>query len=97
MEVEFMVTDSLEAIRPKLVLLKNIEDAAIAVDDMFASTVLGGREYPHFQRTYVTLILSQLALEKAVVMTAVTRVNALLMMMTRRRTTTTTTTLSIRW
>jgi len=37
-----MVTDSLEAIRPKLVLLKNIDDAATAVDDMFASTVLGG-------------------------------------------------------
>lgn len=41
-----MTTDSLEAIRPKLVLLKNIEDAATAVDEMFASTVQGsGREY----------------------------------------------------
>ncbi|KAI0293362.1 ARM repeat-containing protein [Multifurca ochricompacta] len=41
MDVDFMVTDSLEAIRPKLVLLKNIEDAANAVDEMFASTVQG--------------------------------------------------------
>ena len=93
-----MVTDSLEAIRPRLMLLKNIEDAATAVDDMFASTVLGGREYPHFQRTHVTLILSKLALERAVVMTAVTRANALLMMMTRRtRRMRTTTALSIHW
>ena len=36
-----MVTDSLEALRPKLVMLKNIEEAATAVDEMFASTVLG--------------------------------------------------------
>ncbi|KAN0107367.1 Armadillo-type fold [Russula decolorans] len=41
MDVEFMVTDSLEAIRPKMALLKNIEDAASAVDEMFASTVQG--------------------------------------------------------
>ncbi len=40
MDVEFMVTDSLEAIRP-MALLKNIEDAASAVDEMFASTVQG--------------------------------------------------------
>ena len=39
MDVEFMVLDSLEAIRPKVALLKNIEDAANAVDEMFASTV----------------------------------------------------------
>ncbi|KAH9170168.1 ARM repeat-containing protein [Lactarius sanguifluus] len=41
MDSEFMVTDSLEAIRPRLVMLKNIEEAANAVDEMFASTVLG--------------------------------------------------------
>jgi regulator of nonsense transcripts 2 len=41
MDVEFMVTDSLEAIRSKLALSKNIEDAATAVDEMFASTVQG--------------------------------------------------------
>ena len=41
MDSEFMVTDSLEAIRPKLVILKNIEEAANAVDEMFASTMLG--------------------------------------------------------
>ena len=41
MDAEFMVTDSLEAIRPKLVMLKNIEEAANAVDEMFASTILG--------------------------------------------------------
>ena len=41
-----MVTDSFEAIRPKLVLLKNIEDAATAVDEIFASTVQeSGRAY----------------------------------------------------
>lgn len=36
-----MVTDSLEAIRPKLVMLKSIEEAANVVDEMFASTILG--------------------------------------------------------
>jgi len=41
MDVEFMVTDSLGAIRPKLALLKDIEDTATAVDEMFASTVQG--------------------------------------------------------
>lgn len=41
MDAEFMVTDSLEAIRPKSAMLKNIEEAANAVDEMFASTVLG--------------------------------------------------------
>jgi hypothetical protein len=39
MDVDFMVTDSLEAIRPKMVLLKKVEDAAMAVDEMFASTI----------------------------------------------------------
>lgn len=41
MDVDFMVTDSLEAIRPKVALLKKIEDAAIAVDEMFSSTIQG--------------------------------------------------------
>ena len=46
MDVEFMVTDSLEAIKPKMTLLKNIEDAASAVDEMFASTIQGsGRRF----------------------------------------------------
>jgi regulator of nonsense transcripts 2 len=46
MDVELMVTDSLEAIRPKMALLKNNEDAVSAVDEMFASTVQGsGRGY----------------------------------------------------
>ncbi|THU82420.1 ARM repeat-containing protein [Dendrothele bispora CBS 962.96] len=35
MDVEFMVSNSLEAVRPKLVRPKTIEEAAIAVDDMF--------------------------------------------------------------
>lgn len=57
MDVEFMVTDSLEAIRPKLALSKNIEDAAAAVDEMFASsTVQGsGRGYPRFRCVHVIL------------------------------------------
>src|SRR5579863_2593649 len=59
MDVEFMVTDSLEAIRPKLALSKNIEDAATAVDEMFASTVQGfGRGYPRFRCVHVSLIYS---------------------------------------
>jgi regulator of nonsense transcripts 2 len=41
MDSEFMVTDSLEAIRPKSAMLKSIEEAANAVDEMFASNVLG--------------------------------------------------------
>lgn len=57
MDVEFMVTDSLEAIRPKMALLKNIEDAASAVDEMFASTVQGSnRGYPRFRIHHVILI-----------------------------------------
>ena len=54
-----MVTDSLEAIRPKVALLKNIEDAASAIDEMFASTVQGsGREYPRFRFVHLILTLS---------------------------------------
>ncbi|KAF7984246.1 hypothetical protein HWV62_16072 [Athelia sp. TMB] len=35
MDVEFMLSDSLEAVRPKLVTLKSLEEAAVAVDEMF--------------------------------------------------------------
>ncbi len=35
MDVEFMLNDSLEAVRPKLVQFKNFEEAAAAVDEMF--------------------------------------------------------------
>jgi len=35
MDVEFMFSDSLEAVRPKLVVYKTIEEAAVAVDEMF--------------------------------------------------------------
>lgn len=38
MDVDFMLTDSLEAVRPKLEMAKTIEQAALAVDDMFNST-----------------------------------------------------------
>lgn len=59
MDVDFMVTDSLEAIRPKVALLKNIEDAANTVDEMFASTIQGsGRAYPYFQIVHLILTLS---------------------------------------
>ncbi|KZT08499.1 transcription factor [Laetiporus sulphureus 93-53] len=37
MDVEFMLTDSIEAIRPKLNMFKTYEEAASAVDDMFAT------------------------------------------------------------
>ncbi|KAK1225711.1 mRNA decay protein [Marasmius sp. AFHP31] len=37
MDVEFMLSDSLEAIRPKLQLVKNLEEAALAVDEMMNS------------------------------------------------------------
>ncbi|KZW00324.1 ARM repeat-containing protein [Exidia glandulosa HHB12029] len=40
MDVEFMVIDTLEALRPKLVLFKSFEEAASAVDEMF-NGVLG--------------------------------------------------------
>ncbi|KAI0633799.1 ARM repeat-containing protein [Trametes polyzona] len=36
MDVEFMLSDSLEAVRPKLVMFKTYEEAAVAVDEMFA-------------------------------------------------------------
>ncbi|KAG6916674.1 hypothetical protein DXG01_005898 [Tephrocybe rancida] len=36
MDVDFMVSDSLEAVRPKLQIAKTIEEAAIAVDEMFS-------------------------------------------------------------
>jgi len=86
MDVEFMVTDSLEAIRPKMALPKNIEDAASAVDEMFASTIQGsGRGYLRLRVHHVILnSTTQLMLAKAAAMTAVTRVNAL-PRMTRKR------------
>jgi len=56
MDVEFMVTDSLEAIRPKMALLKNIEEAASAVDEMFASTVQGSSGYLRHFVHHVILI-----------------------------------------
>ncbi|KAI0373457.1 ARM repeat-containing protein [Pilatotrama ljubarskyi] len=36
MDVEFMLTDSLEAVRPKLSMFKTYDEAAVAVDEMFA-------------------------------------------------------------
>ncbi|KAH0589011.1 Nonsense-mediated mRNA decay protein 2 [Termitomyces sp. J132] len=35
LDVDFMVSDSLEAVRPKLQFAKTIEEAAVAVDEMF--------------------------------------------------------------
>ncbi|KAH9917919.1 transcription factor [Epithele typhae] len=35
MDVEFMLTDSLEAVRPKLSMFMTFEEAAVAVDEMF--------------------------------------------------------------
>ncbi|KAF8633394.1 hypothetical protein AX17_004565 [Amanita inopinata Kibby_2008] len=37
MDVDFMVSDSIEAVRPKVTLAKTLEDAAAAVDEMFSS------------------------------------------------------------
>ncbi|KAI0047506.1 ARM repeat-containing protein [Auriscalpium vulgare] len=37
MDAEFMVTDSLEALKPKLLMFKSLEEAASAVDEMFAA------------------------------------------------------------
>lgn len=47
MDVEFMLTDSLEALRPKTVFYKTFEEAAVAVDEMISSalgTLEGMRE-----------------------------------------------------
>ena len=38
MDVDFVLSDSMEAVRPKLEMPKTIEDAAKAVDEMFNST-----------------------------------------------------------
>jgi len=85
MDVEFMVTDSLEAIRPKMALLKNIEDAAGAVDEIFASTVQGSSRASLRLRDHrVILIPTQLMLAKAAVMIAVRKVNALPKMRTMK-------------
>ncbi|KAI0688727.1 transcription factor [Cerioporus squamosus] len=35
MDVEFMLNDSFEAVRPKMTLFKSFEEAAVAVDEMF--------------------------------------------------------------
>ncbi|KAG2043577.1 ARM repeat-containing protein [Suillus americanus] len=35
MDVDFMLSDSIEAIRPKMTMYKTVEEAAVAVDDMF--------------------------------------------------------------
>ncbi|KXN85361.1 Regulator of nonsense transcripts 2 [Leucoagaricus sp. SymC.cos] len=37
MDVDFMFSDSMEAVRPKLQLAKNLEEAALAVDEMYNS------------------------------------------------------------
>ncbi|KJA29027.1 hypothetical protein HYPSUDRAFT_33531 [Hypholoma sublateritium FD-334 SS-4] len=37
MDVDFMLSDSLEAVRPKLVLAKTLEESAVAVDEMYSS------------------------------------------------------------
>lgn len=36
MDIDFMVSDTFETLRPKLVLFGTYEEAAVAVDDMFA-------------------------------------------------------------
>ena len=36
-DIEFMISDSIEALRPKLVLFKTFDEAAKAVDEMFSS------------------------------------------------------------
>ncbi|KAI0071735.1 transcription factor [Panus rudis PR-1116 ss-1] len=39
MDIEFMLNDSLEAVRPKLVMYKTYEEAATAVDEMFVAAL----------------------------------------------------------
>lgn len=39
MDVDFMLTDSIEAVRPKMVLTKSLQEAADAVDEMFQSAM----------------------------------------------------------
>ncbi|KAJ8473021.1 hypothetical protein ONZ45_g16451 [Pleurotus djamor] len=39
MDIEFMLTDSIEAVRPKLQLERRLEQAAILVDEMFAAVL----------------------------------------------------------
>ena len=58
MDIEFMVTDSLKATQPKVALLKNINDAVNAIDEMFTSAIQGsGYGYPHFQFIHMILTL----------------------------------------
>ncbi|CCO28956.1 hypothetical protein BN14_02956 [Rhizoctonia solani AG-1 IB] len=44
MEVDFMLNDTLEALRPKLALFKSFEEAAVAVDSMFDLVDMGLEE-----------------------------------------------------
>ncbi|QRV94265.1 eukaryotic translation initiation factor 4G [Ceratobasidium sp. AG-Ba] len=44
MEVDFMLNDTVEALRPKLVLAKSFEEAAVAVDAMFDLVALTGED-----------------------------------------------------
>ncbi|KAG8747796.1 hypothetical protein FRC10_011241 [Ceratobasidium sp. 414] len=44
MEVDFMLNDTLEALRPRLVLAKSFEEAAIAVDAMFDLVARAGED-----------------------------------------------------
>ena len=45
MDVEFMLTDSIEAVRPKLEMPKTLESAALAVDDMFNAALQAAGEF----------------------------------------------------
>ena len=45
MDVEFMLTDSIEAVRPKLEMPKTLEAAALAVDDMFNTALQAAGEF----------------------------------------------------
>ncbi|KAG9058049.1 hypothetical protein FS842_002010 [Serendipita sp. 407] len=42
MDVDFMITDTMEQLRPKLVMYKTFEEAAAAVDEMFENTKADG-------------------------------------------------------
>ncbi|KAG9123986.1 hypothetical protein FRC07_013290 [Ceratobasidium sp. 392] len=44
MEVDFMLNDTVEALRPKMVLVKSFEEAAIAVDAMFDLVARSGED-----------------------------------------------------
>ncbi|KAG8813394.1 hypothetical protein FRC17_001599 [Serendipita sp. 399] len=42
MDVDFMITDTFEQLRPKIVMYKTFEEAAVAVDEMFENTKADG-------------------------------------------------------